>query len=347
MKKLIIVGHSVCHHRQRMLGETTAKMGIKTAVIGPRDWGDEHYEPYIKKNFFFRPLQLAGPPSFYSFNLKKFFRTLSTFRPATIYCMEEMFTLFARECMKHAKDLRCPLWFFTWENKVGYRLDGEFDRIEQQAIQDAEGIICGNSLARERMLRVGADKSKLFVLSQTGLDIGLFKNLNKNKIFDIVYHGRMVREKGLPFLESVAKELEIKMLWVGGRGKYHPRYGEHIEWVPYEEIPELINSAKISVQIPFSYNNFYEQMNFAMPECALCELPVIVSDNGSIPENYGGSPMKIIPRGNPDRLKEEIKTLLEDEPKRIKLGKEGRAWVVEHLSLDTIAKKLLKILELA
>ncbi|GAH04552.1 unnamed protein product, partial [marine sediment metagenome] len=275
MKKLIIVGHSVCHLRQRLLGETTAKLGVKTTVIGPRDWGDEHYDPYIKKNFFFRPLQLAGPPSFYSFNLKKFLRTLSMFRPATIYCMEEMFTLFARECIKHAKALRCPLWFFTWENKIGFRLDGEFDRIEQQAIRVADGIICGNSLAMERMLKLGADKSKLFVLPQTGLNPDLFKNLNKEKVFDLVYHGRMVREKGLPFLESVAKELELKMLWIGSRGQYHPRYGEHIEWTPYEELPELINSAKIGIQIPFSYNGYCEQMNFSVGECCLAELPVI------------------------------------------------------------------------
>jgi len=329
-----------------MLGEATAKLGVRTIVVGPQQWGDERNESYRKKNFTFRALPVAGAPSFYSFLLKNLLRTLSAFRPAVIYCQEEPFTLFTRECMTYAKDLRCPFWFFTWENKADFRLGGELDKIEQEAIRVADGIICGNNLAKERMLKLGADKSKLFVLFQTGLDVELFKNLNKDKIFDIVYHGRMVREKGLPFLESVAKELELKMLWVGGRGQYHPRYGEHVEWTPYEEIPELINSAKIGVQIPFSYNNFYEQLNFAMPECCLAELPVIASDNGSIPENYSGSPMKIIPQANPDRLKEEIETLLEDEPNRIKLGKEGRAWVIEHLSLDTIAKKLLKILEL-
>ncbi|GAH50882.1 unnamed protein product, partial [marine sediment metagenome] len=278
--------------------------------------------------------------------LKKFLRTLSMFRPAVIYSQEEPFTLFTRECMKYAKDLRCPFYIFTWENRIGFRLDGEFDRIEQHAIQDAVGIICGNSLARERMLKLGADKSKLFVLPQTGLNPDLFKNLNKEKVFDLVYHGRMVREKGLPFLESVAKELELKMLWIGSRGQYHPRYGEHIEWTPYEELPELINSAKIGIQIPFSYNGFCEQMNFSVGECCLAELPVIASDNGSIPENYAGSPVRIIPQGDKDRLKEEIKILLADDLKREKLGKEGRAWVIEHLSLDTIAKKLLEILEL-
>ncbi|GAH25327.1 unnamed protein product, partial [marine sediment metagenome] len=38
MKKLIICGHSVSHYRQRMLGEATANLGVKTTVIGPRDW---------------------------------------------------------------------------------------------------------------------------------------------------------------------------------------------------------------------------------------------------------------------------------------------------------------------
>lgn len=261
--------------------------------------------------------------------------------------MEEPFTLFARECVRFAQEFHCSLSIFTWENRLDFRLNEPLDRIEQEVIRTADKIICGNQLAKKRITNIGADREKLFVLPQTGLDLELFKPIEEiNKIFDLCYHGRMVREKGLPFLENVAKELNRSLLWVGGRGGYHPKWGDSKDWTNYEDLPGFINSAKIEVQIPFSYNDFSEQMNYASGEAMACELPVVCSDNGSIPENYTGSPAKIIPQGDPESLKNAILDLINDEEKRNKLGKEGREWVINNLSISVIAKRLLEILEL-
>ncbi len=342
---LIITGHSVSHYRQRMLGETCAKLGVRTIVIGPRQWGkDELYEAYNKKNFVFKTMEIGGGPSFYTFSFKKLNRLISGYRPAMIYCMEEMFTLFARECMRLAKEYHCPLSFFTWENKKDFRLSHPFDRIEQDAIIGADHIICGNELAKKRMIRCGADKGKLSVLLQSGIDTDKFKPDPKlDKKFDVIFHGRFVREKGLPFLENICRDLNLKLLTIGGRGNYHFRYGDSQDWISYEDLPSLINTADVGVQIPFPYRGYQEQGNFSAGECASCCLPVIISDNGSLADNYKDSPLIMIPEGNEERLKEELQRLIDDKERQKKLGLEGRKWIEKNLSLEIIGKKLLDI----
>lgn len=345
---LIITGHSVSHYRQRMLGEATAKLGVKTIVVGPQQWGDEQYESYKKKKFIFRVLPVAGAPSFYSFTFKKLNRIISGFRPAVIYVMEEPFTLFARECMRYAKEYNCPLVFFTWENRPNYRISTPYDRIEQDAIRESDKIICGNQLAKRRMINCGADRNKLSVLLQSGIDTKLFKPNEKiKKEYDIIYHGRLVREKGLPFLENVCRELNLNLLTVGGRGQYHIKYGDAHEWTAYEDLPVVLNKAKIGVQIPFSFQGFQEQGNFSIGENMACENPVVISNNGSLPDNYGKSPLPVIDEGNEKSLKKEIKKLLNmSEDKRNNFGKECRKWIEKNLSLEVMAKKLLNILEM-
>jgi len=345
---LIIAGHSVSHYRQRMLGETTAKLGIKTIAIGPLQWGIEKYESYKKKRFIFRAFPIAGAPSFYSFTFKKLNRVISGFRPATIYCMEEPFTLFARECMRYAKEYQCSFSFFTWENRPDYRLGEPYNRLEQDVIREADRIICGNKLAKKRMINCGAEKEKLAVLLQSGIDTDLFKPDEKiKKEYDVIYHGRLVREKGLYFLETVCKKLGIKLLTVGGRGQYHVKYGDAKEWTDYENLPEIVNSARIGVQFPFSWQGYQEQGNFSIGENMAVGNPVVISNNGSLPDNYGGAPIPMVDEGDEEKLKEEIKKLLMmEDDERKKLGRDCRKWITGNLSLEVVGKQLLEILEL-
>ena len=344
---LIICGHSTSHYRQRMLGEMTAKLGVRTIVVGPEQWGNEKYTPYKKKNFIFKTLPISGAPSFYTFSFKALNRIISGYRPCVIYCMAELFTLFARECIRYGTEYRCPVIFFTWENRPDYRMGDSFDRIEQDCIREADKIICGNKLAKKRMINCGADKDKLHVLLQSGIDTELFKNLNKEKIFDVLYHGRMVREKGLYYLENACKDIGLHLLTVGGRGRYHFKYGESKDWVDYEDLPSIINSARIGVQFPFSWHGYQEQGNFSIGENMAVENPIIISNNGSLPDNYGGAPIPMINEGDEGSLKKEIIKLLDmSDSKREKLGRDCRKWVIDNLSLEVVGKQLLEILEL-
>ncbi len=78
-----------------------------------------------------------------------------------------------------------------------------------------------------------------------------------------------------------------------------------------------------------------------------CCNPVVISTNGSLPDNYAGSPLPMINEGDEKALKHEIEKLLYmSDDKRLKLGEECREWIIKKLSLESIAKQLLEILEL-
>lgn len=281
------------------------------------------------------------------FTFKELNRIISAFRPAVIYCMEEPFTLFARECVRYAQEFHCPLAIFTWENRLDFRLNDPLDRIEQEVIRSADKIICGNRLAKRRMISCGANPDKLHVLLQSGIDTELFRPIEEiNKTYDIVYHGRLVREKGLYFLENACRDLKKTLLTVGGRGQYHVKYGDSHDWTDYKELPSLINTAKIGVQVPYAFNGYQEQGNFSAGECMASGLPVIVSRNGSVPDNYNGAPISMIDECDEQGLKEQIVDLLSDEEKLKRKGIEGREWIINNLSVNVIAKRLLEVLEL-
>ncbi|GAH93707.1 unnamed protein product, partial [marine sediment metagenome] len=98
---------------------------------------------------------------------------------------------------------------------------------------------------------------------------------------------------------------------------------------------------------PFSWHGYQEQGNFAIGENMACCNPVVISNNGSLPDNYGGAPIPMVNEGDKESLKKEISKLLDmSDSKREKLGIDCRKWIIDNLSIDVVGKQLLEILEL-
>jgi glycosyltransferase involved in cell wall biosynthesis len=73
-----------------------------------------------------------------------------------------------------------------------------------------------------------------------------------------------------------------------------------------------------------------------------CQVPVIGSDCGAIPELAGEGGL-IFPAGDEKALAEHIKTLYRHDELRTDLGKRGRRRVIEFYSEATIVQKLRSI----
>lgn len=148
-------------------------------------------------------------------------------------------------------------------------------------------------------------------------------------------------------IQQVAKDLDLDMLWVGGRGKFKPSYGEYVGWVDkYRDLPKYYNKLRMFVSYPFNLKGYSEQFNYTIAEAMSCGLPVVTSDNGSIESNFGDSPAKIISQRKPELLKQKIWECLElGKKSRNRLAEEGRQWVKNNLSLKVIGKKLVERLE--
>ncbi len=345
MIKLLVAGHSVGHPRPEMFFEEIAKLGLaKVCALAPENWHHEKCIDIVKGNYELHNLENVGY-SFYTFRLRGLEGYIKEFRPDLLYIMEEPHTIFARECKNIAERLQIPYAVFTWENISERRFGKPFDSIEEEIIKSADVLIAGSEGAKRRLIARGGSEDKIGTCPQNGINCDIFKPMEDvEKEYDLSYIGRMAEEKGLRFIEQVAKELNLKMLWVGGRGSYNPSYGNYSSWVKYPQLPKYYNKAKVLVRFPYSYRGYSEQFPLTGLEAMACGVPVVCSDNGSLKEVHKTSPAVMINELDVEELKKKIEWLVGDVGARRKLGKEGRKFVVGTYSNKEVGKKLVEIL---
>ncbi len=340
--KITVTGHSLIHPRQHMLFSHMAATGLaEVQVISPSRWGSErcaHPRPFPEHVC----LESVGS-SFLSYRLRGLEEAISDFNPDILYVMEEPFTPFTLHCSIIAKKSNISMAVFTWENVLDRSFGERNDKMEAEVIEKATVLVAGNEGAKKRLFHKGAAEDKIAICPQTGINCELFKPMpDVEKTQDVGYFGRMVKEKGVEYIEKAVKDLGLTMLWVGGRGDIKPLYGVYVGWVDYLRMPEYYNKTKLFVTYPYAHNGYSEQMNFSIGEAMACGTPVVSSDNGSIADVYKAAPIVFAEEANEDSLW----AVIEDEfGVRDGNREAGIQWVHENLSLDVIARRLLKILE--
>ena len=328
-----------------MLFEHMGAEGLaEVQVLSPSRWHDERCKTVHQQGYQHECLDVVGQ-SILSYKLRGLEDSIKEFNPNILYVMEEPYTPFARYCSKISRRQNIPMAIFTWENILAKSFGVHFDSLEEEVINTASVLVAGSESAKRRLMHKGAAEDKIAICPQTGINTDIFKPMPEvNKGYDVAYIGRLVKEKGIESIETVVKNLNVKMLWVGGRGDMTPSYGNYVGWVDYLRLPELINRAKVGVQFPYAFNNYCEQANYANLECLSCGIPIISSTNGSISEFLGDCKGAfLIPEEDTELLEEKIIYLQEGIDSRGKMGDYGRKYVIKQYGYKTIEKKLVDI----
>lgn len=128
-----------------------------------------------------------------------------------------------------------------------------------------------------------------------------------------------------PKLERIVEELDIEP-YVHFQGAQ-----------PNEKMPGFLNSADLIV-IP----SLMEATSVAALEAMACELPIVASDVGGLPEIISNETGRLVPPRQPKALASTIVNLLEmDESKRLEMGVKARRRVVENWSVDKLAEQVI------
>jgi phosphatidyl-myo-inositol alpha-mannosyltransferase len=90
-----------------------------------------------------------------------------------------------------------------------------------------------------------------------------------------------------------------------------------------------------------------ESFGMVLTRAFACATPAVASDIDGYREVMAGGGALAVPAGDPDALAGGLIELLEDEPRRMRLGLEGRRVVEENYGWDDIARRLLEIYEAA
>ncbi|TVP42206.1 MAG: glycosyltransferase family 1 protein [Gemmatimonadales bacterium] len=126
-------------------------------------------------------------------------------------------------------------------------------------------------------------------------------------------------------LEALAGELGV-----GGEARF---LGSR----PHEEMPGVLSSAELAV-----FPSLMEATSVAALECMACELPVVASNVGGLPEIVDAEVGALVPPADPEALAAAIIGAL-GRPDRLEAGARARRRVVDHWSNDRLVERHLEI----
>jgi len=355
--KILAIGHSIAHYRQRKMWETIAEQGHKVdTVVVPR-YQNEVYEEIVKGSFHQHlvPAYNSDNNNFWYF--PALHDLVMKLKPEIIFCMQEPWTYAAYHAMNVAKIFDIPYGFFTWEN-IPKPWPQPWRNIESEVIKNSDIAVGGNKDACEILVLKGA-KHVAKVL-QSGLDPNLFfpepelQFEEKLRPKRILFVGRLTAAKGIDIILKSFDKLpkdEYILRFVGGRGEQeglirkHPEFGKRITlepWTQYERLPAIYNWADVSLMTSVDQPMWIEQCGYVVGESLLCHVPVITSFSKSILELWKMPGVFFTPQGDVDLLAD---TLTHEELFNKELPKKGRQAVIDNYSVEKIAQTYIDIFE--
>lgn len=260
--------------------------------------------------------------------------------------------------------------FFTWWN-LPYHLSFPVSLIEAYNLRQTDGVVAGNQDGAY-ILRQRGYEGPIAVLPQLGVDEQLFCPQAQPDLaeqlgihpgeFVVGYVGRFVAEKGiLTLYQALSQIRDRSWKWLlVGRGPLQAELmataanaglSDRLIWVesvPHHRVPNYINLMQTLVLPSQTTQTFRtltatgwkEQFGHVLIEAMACQVPVIGSDSGEIPQVIAGAGL-IFPEGDIAALKGCLLHLMADAELRIDLAKRGYERVLQHYTNRAIAQRQL------
>lgn len=207
------------------------------------------------------------------------------------------------------------------------------------------------------LVGLGIPRDKIGYLPN-GIDTKVFSPQQEKEDNLLLFIGRIDFRKGLHILLKSLRYLEKSThLMIVGPPSWSLEYYQNILRLIEEENQKgkhkidylgvidsqnlLMLYQKASIII---LPSFAEGFPVVILEALSCETPVIATPVGGVPEVIRDRKNGIlVPRNNPLKLAEAIQYLLDNKDIRIRLGLEGRKWIMDNFSLEVVVNKLCKI----
>ena len=228
-------------------------------------------------------------------------------------------------------------------------------------LNHADALTAITEDCRKHALRAGAPERSIRLIFN-GTDLTRFSpSANGNRV-DPYFGSQMIfacrqlfPRKGIRFLVEAVAQLkprfpELKLV-LAGDGFERPALVKLAEelgisddvtflgWVPNVTLPDYYRAAAISV-VP----SLEEGFGIPAAEAMGCEVPVVASDAGGLPEvvEHGVTGL-VVPRGDTAALAEAIGSLLADPARRRRMGAAGRERALRLFDWDRTAEQFERL----
>jgi len=369
--KILLIDHTGILKSDRRKYEELANFNdLELAVLTPNKW-EFNYKTFSFEDSPNDKYKIVNAPVAFpgyahrSFYLVSLIKILNEFKPDIIHLFQEPYSLFAGQTvlLRNLLSPKSKLIFITWENlnhkKFPFLFAPLYKFMENYAYKNSNCATPITHTAKEVLQQRGF-QGECHVMSW-GIDPDLFQkknvdslkcNLNLKRAFIIGFIGRFVEEKGILDLLKAAAELpgNIKILLIGdGPLKADlPQIAMDldlknrliiIKTLTNSEINSYINCMDLLVLPSRASSYWREQLGRVLIEAMACEVSVIGSDSGEIP-NVIGDVGLVFRSGDYLDLKNKIEKIRTHQVDVSGLVKKAKKKVMQEYSWKPIAKNL-------
>jgi glycosyltransferase involved in cell wall biosynthesis len=186
-----------------------------------------------------------------------------------------------------------------------------------------------------------------------GIDVAMFETKqHKGPARRLLFVGRLVPAKGVPFLLEIIARIDDAILDIAGDGPERKLLeakaaslgiGGRVHFLGYQsqrQVRELLRQADIFVMASFA-----EGLPVVLMEAMAAGVPVVATRIAGIPELVDdGRNGFLVPPGDPEKAATAVRQLLEDSELRNRFATTGRDKVEREFNLEMEASWLAKIL---
>jgi len=280
-------------------------------------------------------------------------RVLARLKPDLLHVDEEPYDLVAWHSLRAARRLGIPVLFFTWQN-LYRRFPPPFCLFERYVLRRAGGAIAGNHEAQEMLRRKGF-AGPVFLIPQFGVDTDAFRRATPRQRpsarLRIGFAGRLVEEKGLVVLLQALPGLDgdwsLELLGDGPMRSQLASLANRLGVsrrvffrgsVPSTAMPEHLSALDVLVLPSLTTRRWKEQFGRVLIEAMACEVAVVGSDSGEIPNVIGDAGI-VVPEGNVPALRTALQRFLDEPGLTGELGRAGCRQVEEHYTQALVARR--------
>lgn len=377
-RKILSIGHSyIVGVNRRLVNEiariSDGKWEVHTIVPSKLNNDFRHFEYSLEStdicNISALPVYFDNPIHImcYDWRISKILRESWDI----VHCWEEPYILAGAQ-IAYLAPKTAKLVYYSCQNIVK-QYQPPFNWIEDYSLTRANAIVGIGKTVVETWCTKLEKKNlhKPVVGIPLGVDLELFKpnphaknivdricNWGGSSIPTIGYLGRLTPDKGLPLLLKVLDRLTASVVpWrclIVGKGpmenelqewaKLHPDRVRILTDVTHESVPDYINAMDMLVAPSQTLPNWREQQGRMLIEAMACDVPVIASDSGEIPNVVGDAGI-IVGESDLDGWVKAIQTLIDSPSLRKQLIQAGRERVESHFSWTVVARQKIDLFE--
>lgn len=334
---------------------------IELWVVVPPEWKDRAGNVYLERShtngyrLMVDPINLNGRFHFHYYPKLK--ERLREFQPDILHMDEEPYNLATWLAVRQARSVGAKSLFFSWQN-IFQKYPFPFSRLEKQVLATVDYAIMGNKASKDVWQAKGY-QGPYRIIPQFGVDPTLFRaslNPDLGRGFVIGSAGRrLVPEKGVDLLlKAVSRLSGVWRLHIAGDGperqpleQLASRLGvnDRVYFdgvVPSDQMPSYLGLLDVLVLSSRALPNWKEQFGRVIVEAMACEVAVVGSDSGEIP-NVIGSAGLVFPENNVDALYQHLLALQQDESLLSELRKAGRRRVLSYYTQEHVAAQTVDV----